>query len=172
MSQPTTVSGAPAWYPSPYKAPSNPSNAFAGAAGYPNALGVTTRLAAIVDGTADITNAALYGVGGLLDTETLTLTVNGVAHTLVLAGAGNVANEAAFLAAIDAQWAGLLATQGPAPTKGLVLTDTLVPGGVIIVGAGSANGHLGLTPGTTNAPTGSARLALVGGRPVFATSIP
>ena len=170
MSLPTTLSGAPAWYPSPYKPASNPSNAFASSAGYPNALAVGTLQEVEIVGTQDITAAGLYGVGGLLDTETLILTVNGVNHTLTFAGAGNSANEAAMLAAINAEWAGLLAAQGLPPGNPLTLTD-LVIGGAIIIGAGTANGHLGLTAGTYRS-TGSIRAAMVGGRPVFATSIP
>ena len=109
--------------------------------------GVTFATAASVTGTTDVTASGLYGVGGTLNGETLILNVNGAgALTLTLNGATNTANEAALLAAIAAEWSALNPT---VLATNLVLTD-LVPGaaGSIVIGAGTANAHLGLTAGT------------------------
>jgi hypothetical protein len=104
-----------------------------------------------VTGTVDITAAGLYGGGGSLNGKTLILNVNGAgATTLTLSGAGNTATEAAFMAAILAQWPALHTGvqtnqyQGPGTTgKNLVLTAN-----TLVVGAGTANGTLGIS--TTN----------------------
>lgn len=110
--------------------------------------GVKIDLGTVLKGTTDVSSGALYGGGGTLDTLTLILNVNGGGSTtLTLNGAGNTANEAAFLAAIAAQWPALVATDsGASDGHKLVLTD--VPGTTITVGAGTANTALGLTPGT------------------------
>lgn len=95
-----------------------------------------------VVGSTDATAGALYGPGGTLDGQTLVLTVGGTLHTLTLSGTGNAASSGALLAAMQAQWPGLSAT--------IVSTHLTLScaGGSIVVGAGSANGPLGLTPGT------------------------
>jgi len=156
-------------YPSPYH------RSHGGSAGYPNGIAVASDAPAIVTGTADITAAGLYGIGGLLDGETLILTVNGVNHTLILNGATNVATEAAFLAAIMVQWPNLSARQAGALNNKLQLRTLGRPQALpksIIVGAGSANAHLGLTAATTTALAGTAKPAIVGGRPVLSLSFP
>ena len=167
MAFPTSLTGVLGFYPG-YKGFTNP--AFPGA-GYPNGLNIATGLPVKIVGTQDITNAALYGIGGLLDTETLILTVNGVGPvTLTFAGAGNSLNEAAMLAAIDAAFPGLLATQVPNGVD-LLLTD-LARNGAVIVGAGSANAHLGLTPGTFRGAAATAHPAILGGRPILNAQVP
>jgi hypothetical protein len=117
---------------------------------------ITYALPAIVDGTADITAGALYGGGGSLDAETLILTVDGgTVHTLTFSVSGNAATEAAMLAAIEAEWPNLTAVQGGSGGDKLVLTGT-TPGGTgqIIIGAGTANSHLGLSATTTHGTAG------------------
>ena len=106
---------------------------------------------AVVVGTTDISNGALYGIGGTLNGLTLILNVDGAGPlTLTLNTVTNAIDEPTFLAAIQALWiaATLSATQGGAAGNQLVLA---APGGgsTIVVGAGTANGLLGLTPGTT-----------------------
>lgn len=98
-----------------------------------------------ITGTADITDADLYGVGGDLDGLTLILNVNGGgATTLTLDVATNAASKAALLAAIAVQWAALTATD---VSTHLRLADSSATGS-IVVGAGTANTLLGLTAGT------------------------
>ena len=98
-----------------------------------------------ITGTADITDAGLYGVGGDLDTLTLILNVNGGgATTLTLDIATNAASKAALLAAIAVAWPTLTATD---VSTHLHLADSVATGS-IVVGAGTANTLLGLTAGT------------------------
>jgi hypothetical protein len=110
--------------------------------------GFKVNIGVAVTGTTDATSGALYNnMGSGLDTLTLILTVNGVGPTtLTLAYNTNAASEAAFLAAIHAEWSDITAT---VVATHLVLTTK---NGSIIVGAGTANTALGLTPGTY-APT-------------------
>ena len=114
----------------------------------------------MVTGTADITAGGLYGGGGTLNGESLILNVNGGgALTLVLNGTTNTLNEAAFLAAITSEWASLTGTQaGPGANK-LVLTAAGATTS-IVVGAGTANAHLGLTAGTTLSASSFSTLTL------------
>jgi hypothetical protein len=117
--------------------------------------GITYAAAAVVTGSVDMTTSGLYGGGGTLNSETLIITVNGVANTLTLNGATNAASEAAFLVAVNALWPGLVATTA-AGTHFLVLTDSS-PGSTksITIGAGTANTHLGLTAATTSGTDGT-----------------
>jgi hypothetical protein len=124
---------------------------------YTPATAPTTAGPAVVDGTADITAAGLYGVGGTLAGGgtglTLILNVNGGgALTLTFDGTGatNDASEAAMLAAIQAEWPALTAVQGGSGGNKLVLTTTTsdFEFASIVVGSGTANTALGLTPGT------------------------
>ncbi len=116
-----------------------------------------------ITGTADITAGALYGVGGTLAGGgtglTLILNIDGAgAQTLTFdgTGAGNDASEAAMLAAIHTKWPTITATQGGGGGNKLVLTDsTLGTGGSIVVGAGTANTALGLTPTTHTGTAGT-----------------
>lgn len=121
---------------------------------------------AVVTGSTDITASGLYGSGGTLAGGgtglTLILNVNGGGSTTLTfnsAGTGNDANEAAMLAAIEAEWPALTATAGGPTGKELVLTDTVTGyANTIVVGAGTANTALGLTAGTYhgyNNPGGS-----------------
>jgi hypothetical protein len=105
--------------------------------------------AATVTGTANVTSAALYGVGGTLDTETVILTVNGVGPTtLTLSVAGNALTQAAFFAALAATWPAATFTVNG--SNDLVITDTVSGAAYsLVVGSGTANTHLGLTAATT-----------------------
>jgi hypothetical protein len=101
----------------------------------------------VVTGTTDITQSALYGVAGTLNGTTLILNVNGGgALTLALSGSGNAASLVALLTAINAEWSGLNAQQGGPSNDKLVLTSALGAAGSLVVGIGSANTALGLTP--------------------------
>lgn len=140
---------------------------------------LTYATAATVTGTTDTTVAGLYGAGGTLNGLTLILNVNGGgALTLTLSGLTNTANSAALLAAIQAQWPGITATQGGTGGTKLVLTDlTLGSSSTIVVGAGTANALLGLTAGTTTGVAGSTdgqtlTLAVNGGSAVTITFAP
>ena len=116
---------------------------------------ITYATYGLLIGDADVTAGSLYGSGGTLAGGgtglTLILTVNGVGPTtLTFDGAGltNDADEAAMLAAIEATWPALTATVA---STFLHLADS-VPGAAstIVVGAGTANGALGLTTPTSN----------------------
>jgi hypothetical protein len=136
------------------------SNGIGSAAAVAGSVDLTTLTLATdakVTGTADITAGGLYGGGGSLNGETLILNVNGAGPlTLPLVGTGNAVSEAALLAAIQAEWPGITATQGGGGGNKLVLADiTLGAAGSIVVGAGTANTNLGLSPGTTTGVAGS-----------------
>ena len=102
-----------------------------------------------VVGTTDGTQTALYGATGTLNGLTLILNVNGAgALTLALSGTGNATSATALLAAITAKWPALAAYSGNVAGF-LGLLDAVVgAGSTIVVGAGTANTALGLTPGT------------------------
>lgn len=126
----------------------------------------------VLQGTTDITSAGLYGPVGLLDGQQLSLDVNGGGLlTLTFSGLTSSASETAMFAAIEAMWPGLLATQAGV---NLALRN-LTPDGTIVVGAGTADGSLGLTPGSYRIlPSGGfVRLpsAVVVGAPVVALEI-
>jgi hypothetical protein len=116
--------------------------------GSPYNTGVQYTIQQVLIGTTNASSSGLYGGGGTLNGETLILNVNGGgALTLTLSGAGNTATSAAFLAAIAVEWPALVATIDA--NNHLNLTNTA--GATIVVGAGTANTTLGLTPGTYNA---------------------
>jgi hypothetical protein len=127
---------------------------------YVPATAPTTPAAASVTGSANITSAGLYGPSGTLAGGgtglTLILNVNGAgALTLTFDGTGgtNAASEAAMLAAIEAEWPALLATQ----TAGDFLELTTIGVGAIysiVIGAGTATTALGLTEPATYDGTG------------------
>lgn len=123
-------------------------------------------------GSTDATAGALYGGGGTLDGKTILLTVNGIiSSALVLNGGTNAADQAALLAAIQVKWPDVSAT---IPTTHLQLVD--LGEGSIIVGSGTANGALGLVPGTYYTTvdvlfTGAAGVMKVGIRGVDATTL-
>lgn len=95
-----------------------------------------------------LTPGTYAGTGGL-DGKTLIINPNGEgAQTLTLNGTTNAASDTALLAAINALWSALTATMNG--SQYLVLTDnTLGTTSSLVVGAGTANTKLGLTPGTT-----------------------
>jgi len=94
-------------------------------------------------GTTDITDSALYGVGG--DLDGLTVIVNGTTVTLNIAG--NAASKAALLAALSSALSPVTATE-----VGTHLVFTSAATATLTIGAGTANTLLGLTAGTY-APT-------------------
>jgi len=106
---------------------------------------IGTAVAAAI-GTADVTAASLYGVGGGLDGKTVI--VNSI--TFTCAGASNTANLAAFLAAMitafTAQSIGAIATGGPVANR-LQLSKSGASN-TVVIGAGTANTVLGLTADT------------------------
>lgn len=127
---------------------------------YTPATAPTTGGPAVVTGTADVTAGALYGVGGTLAGGgtglTLILNVDGAGPlTLTFDGAGltNDASDTAMLAAIQAEWPALTATLGGSGGNKLVLTTIATDSeyASIVVGSGTANTALGLTPATTHA---------------------
>ena len=98
-----------------------------------------------ITGDQSTTTSSLYGSAATLDGLTLILAVNGGAfQTLTLSKATSVASQSALLAAIGAQWPGLVATAATS-THYLVLTAS--GAGTILVGGGTANALLGLTQG-------------------------
>jgi hypothetical protein len=111
--------------------------------------GLTYATYATAPGSVDLTTSGLYGGGGTLDGETIILTVNGVGPTtLNLVGTGNAANEAALLAAINAEWPALTASAATGTNFLQLIDNTVGTGGSITVGSGTANTHLGLTATT------------------------
>jgi hypothetical protein len=120
--------------------------------------------AAVVDGTADLSQAALYGSTGTLNGLTLILTVNGKYAVLTFSSPVNPVNPPivdgvtiinpplTILQIINNAFPGLTATLNG--SNFLVLTDNLKgTTQTIVVGSGTANTALGLTP-TTSAGTG------------------
>ena len=100
-----------------------------------------------IEGSTDVTDGALYGGAGTLDGLTLILDVNDAGPaTLNLNGGTNTANQAALLAAIEAQWPAI-----DASVSATHLLLTLTTGGSIVIGAGTANAALGLTADTYEA---------------------
>jgi hypothetical protein len=120
---------------------------------YTPATAPATVAAATVAGTADVTASALYGAGGTLDAETVIINPNGLgARTLTLSVAGNALTEAAFLAAIAAEWPEL--TFSVNGSNHLVITDKSLGAQYnFVIGSGTANSHLGLSA-ATNTGTG------------------
>lgn len=121
---------------------------------YSPATPASSATGAVVTGSTDATASALYGVSGTLDTQTLILNVNGAGPlTLTLSVAGNALTEAALLAAIMVEWPALTAT---VVSTHLTLTDLLTGyANTIVVGAGTANTHLGLTAAPTHGVDGN-----------------
>lgn len=113
----------------------------------------TTQAPAVQVGSVDMTTAGLYGGGGTLTGTSLVLTVNGVGPTTLALTGANVATEAAFLAAVAAEWPTLVVTTAPT-TNFLTLTTALSDQSAAIVvaanGTSTANPFLGLTAGTTH----------------------
>lgn len=118
--------------------------------------GLTYATKAVQSGSVDLTTGGLYGGVGSLDGKSIILTVNGVGPTtLNLVGTTNAVSEAALLAAINVAYPGLTAT-ADAITHFLTLTDNLSGSThAILVGAGTANGTLGLTPGSIAGTNGT-----------------
>ena len=97
---------------------------------------------AVFIGYTDVTNSALYGIGGTLDGTTLIIAVDGGSLlTLNLAGSGNTANMAALFAAIHATWPALTASLSSTELK--LQDSTVGPSSSIAFGAGTANSILG-----------------------------
>lgn len=133
----------------------------AGAAMLEGTIDLTTltfATKAIVTGNVDlVANAGtVFGVGGTLDTKVLNYTFNGIVHAITFAAAGNAANAAAMLAAIQTQ-IGVGGTVAlVAGSNFLRFTDALygTPSSIII-SAGSAAAVLGLAVATTTGVAGT-----------------
>jgi len=128
----------------------------------------------VLKGTTDITAPGLYGPAGTLNGQQLSLNVNGAgAITLTFNGLTSSATKAAMLAAIQATWPGLLATQSSGGVN-LALRN-LTPDGTIVVAAGTANATLGLVVGTSQILPNYGFLRLPSaasvGAPIFLASI-
>lgn len=121
---------------------------------YSPSSSASAATAAAVTGTTDATAGGLYGGSATLNGLTLILNVNGAGPlTLNLVGTTNTLNQAAFLAAIVAEWPTLTAT---IVSTHLTLTDLLTGyNNTIVVGAGTANTALGLTAATTHGVDGN-----------------
>lgn len=130
---------------------------------YTPATAPTTPGAAVVTGTVDLNTGGTYGASGTLSNSgannlVLEMTVNGQLGSLTLNGTTNVASQAAFLAAINAEWPGLTATVNGSGF--LVLTDNKNGAGYeIVIPADSSNTAyavvgVGGTGGSTTAGTG------------------
>lgn len=121
-----------------------------------------TNPGAVVTGSTDMTNSALYGASSTLNGLTLILTVNGEYNVLTFNQPVNPVNPPylsptvlnpplTILQQIMLYFPQLTASLSSQSSPGyLVLTDN-VPGSTqsIVVGSGTANTLLGLTPGTT-----------------------
>lgn len=117
--------------------------------------GLTYSAPAVVTGGTDVTAGALYGGGGTLNGLTVILTVNGEGPTtLTLTGTGNAANQPALFAAIAAAFPGLVPSLSGTNLR-LTSVKNGNPNSSIVVGAGTANAALGLSPGTTNGTNGT-----------------
>jgi hypothetical protein len=133
---------------------------------------VNASSAAQITGSADLSVSTLYyqpangqlpASNGTLDGLTLILTVNGVANTLTFGQVTNPVNPPyvnqitvlnpplTLLGIIEQAFPGLTATlSSPTSPAYLVLTDNLKgTTQTIVVGSGTANTALGLTPATT-----------------------
>lgn len=112
---------------------------------------------AVVNGTADITDVALYGVGAAtIDGLTVIATVNGVPVTLTFDGLTTSASKVAMLAAFDAAFTTATATQGGSGGNKLVWTsDTLGTGSIINITGGTALVKLGLVVASTAGTNGT-----------------
>lgn len=106
--------------------------------------GFKVNIGVALTGTVSVASG-VFGGGGSVDTETLILTIaSDGPHTLTLSVSGNALTETAFAAAVHAQWPELTVTTNG--SSHLVFTAT---NGPIVVGAGTANGNLGIAVGTT-----------------------
>ncbi len=134
---------------------------YAAITGTVSLAGLTYATPATVTGGVSLATGGLYGSGGTLSGETIILNVNGAGPlTLTLSGTGNAASEVALLAAIAAEWPGVtVSTNG---SGFLVLTDNINGlAGTIVVGAGTANTHLGISGSSTGTAGTLDGLALV-----------
>lgn len=126
---------------------------------YTPATAPNAATAGVVTGTADCSQAALYGATGTLNGLTLILTVNGNNHTLTFSDPVNPTNipypsptvlnpPLSMLQIIDNAFPGLTATLNG--SNFLLLTNKFSgTTQTIVVGAGTANTALGLSAGTT-----------------------
>ena len=120
----------------------------------PSAAPATQAAAVATAGTVDMTTAGLYGGAGSLDGTQLWINVNGAGSLhLVLSGTGNAATEAALLAALRAEWPGLVFATQAGTNFLLISTVKQDESAQIIIAAdvsSTANPFLGLTAGTYN----------------------
>lgn len=116
-------------------------------------------LPAVTTGSVDLTTLT-YGGSATVDGETIIITVNGASAPLTVTFAVP-ASIAALLGQINAVISSVaVATEDPI-THHLVITTTpaIGPSASILIGAGTANTHLGLTPGTQVGVTAAASIA-------------
>lgn len=116
---------------------------------------VATQAPAVATaGTVDMTTAGLYGGAGSLDGTALWIDVNGAGSLhLALSGTGNAASEATLLAALRAEWPGLVFAIQAVTNFLLISTVLQDESAQIIIAAdvsSTANPFLGLTAGTYN----------------------
>jgi hypothetical protein len=122
-----------------------------------------TVAAAVATGTVNLNAGGTYGATGTLSDSgandlILKITVNGVVGQLTLNGGTNVASQAAFIAAIEAEWPALTASVNGSGF--LVLTDKLAGAAYSIVFPSDSTNTayavvgLGGTGGATDAGTG------------------
>jgi hypothetical protein len=111
---------------------------------------------AVATGSVDLTTL-VYGPGGTVDGETVIVTVNGAGTplTVTFAAPASPADILSQIAAVT----GTVLTPTENGSNELVLTTLLNgPTASILIGAGTANVGLGLTPGTTVGVTAAAAI--------------
>lgn len=121
----------------------------------------------VVTGSVDMTGLS-YGGGGTLNGLTLIFTFNGAATPLTVTFVAP-ASLVAALAAINAV-IGSVATASLTPTTNHLVITTLAigPDATITVGAGTANGAVGISPGSTAGVTAAKSIANGSGTAVTA----
>jgi hypothetical protein len=109
---------------------------------------------ATVTGSVDMTTGGLYGGGGTLDTKTLILTFNVAATPLTVTFAAP-ANVTAALAQINAVISAVGLAVTLAGSNFLQITSLLLGAPAsILVGAGTGNATVGISPGTQTGTAG------------------
>ena len=130
---------------------------------YGNAATFVSSSVVDVSGSSLVADAAAadsWGAACYPSTKVLWLNVNGAGLTPLVLNGANLKNSADLCNAIMAQWPALKAT---IVNEGIALTSVDTgPGQSIVVGAGSANPLLGLTPGTYSGATTTLTLTLNG----------
>lgn len=132
--------------------------------GYISSSSVTVNNAVAV--APDLNNGAISWslLAGTLNGLTIVLTVNGVGPTtLTLNTSTNAASQSALFAAIEATWPSITVSLAYFTNEAtMVLTDSVAFGSssTFTIGAGTANGTLGLFPETLNGADSTAAFAV------------